>query len=99
MREVQQTVIVTGRIAQHHSLQHRFDRMWRPGIGNEIRPSLAAADIPEGHVVPTDLDLHAVFDQLREGVVRIGRLDRIVQLDVVQLGAADDRFLRLSWAA
>src|SRR5690349_1048376 len=47
----------------------------------------------EGHVVPENLDLSPVLNYLGQSVMRIARLDFIVQFHIVQLGAANDLFL------
>ena len=41
MREVQQTVVVAGRLADDHVLEHRLQRMERPGVADEIRARVA----------------------------------------------------------
>src|SRR5262249_5627087 len=61
----------------------------------EVRPKLSLSGMSERHVVSHDLELSAVLDNRCQGVVGPAWLDGIVQLDVRQLGSADDSLLLL----
>ena len=91
--EIQQTVVIAGRPADEHVLQHLLDGPGRARIADEIGAELALRRAPERHVVAEDFYLFAVLDDRRQRVMRRRRLDRIVKLDVGKLGAADDAFL------
>ena len=92
--EVEQPVVVAGRPADEHVLEHLLDGAGRTAVADEIGAKFTMRGPAEGHVVAQDLDLFPVLDDGRERVVRRGWLDGIVQFDVGQLGAADDAFLR-----
>ena len=97
--EIQQTVVIAGRAADEHVLQHLLDRPWRSRIADEIGAEFALRGTAERHVVAEDLYLLAVLDDGGQRVVRRGRLDGIVEFDVGELGAADDALLRLGRTA
>src|SRR5579864_7865795 len=92
--EVQQPVVVAGRPANEHVLDHLFDSAGRTAVADEIGAKLTMRGPAERHVVAQDLDLFPVLDDCGERVVCRGWLDRIVQFDIGKLGAADDAFLR-----
>src|ERR1700687_187438 len=93
--EVQQTIVVTGRAAHEHVLQHLLDRARRARVADEVGGELPSGNIAEWHVVAENLGLFPVLDQDGQRVVRRAGLDGVVQLDVRQLGATDDPLLRL----
>ena len=93
--EVEQPVVVAGRPADEHVLEHLLDGAGRTAVADEIGAKFTVTRPAEGHVVAQDLDLFSVLDDGGERVVRRGWLDGIVQFDVGKLGAADDAFLRL----
>ena len=93
--EVQQAIVGAGRPADDHVFQHQLHRARRAGVADEVGARVAAARAAERHVVAADRDLLTVLFDHRQGVVRVGRLDVVLKLDVVQLPAADDPFLDL----
>src|ERR1700693_1884600 len=93
--EVQQPIVVPGRAPYEHVLQHLLDRPRRPGVADEVGAELAASDVAERHVVAENLHFFPILDEHGERVVCRGWLDALVQLDIRQLGPADDPFLRL----
>src|SRR5208282_6044814 len=92
--EVEQPVVVAGRPADEHVLEHPFDGAGRAAVADKISAKFAMAWPAERHVVTKNLDLFPVLDDCGERVVCRGGLDRIVQFDIGKLGAADDAFLR-----
>src|SRR5205807_727078 len=84
----------TGRVTGKHVDQHPLGDAGRSGVADVIGAELPAAELPERHVVPQDLELVAVGvgDDV-QGDVRVGRLDAVRHLDVGQLAAADDLLL------
>src|SRR5579864_5273424 len=92
--EVQQPVVVPGRAADEHVLDHLFDSAGRTAVADEIGSKLTMRGSAERHVVAQNLDLFPVLDDRGERAVCRGWLDRIVQFDIGKLGAADDAFLR-----
>ena len=92
--EIQQSVIVAGRLADEHILKHLLDGSRRPAITDEVGAEFASRPT-EGHVVAQDLDLLAVLLDRREDIVCIGCFLGIIRFDVRQLGAADDALLLL----
>ena len=91
--EIQQPIVIAGRPADEHIFQHLLDRSRRTRVADEIGAEFALPGAAEGHVVAEDLHLFAVLDDRGQRVMRGGRLDRVVELDVGKLGAADDAFL------
>ncbi|GAA2769800.1 hypothetical protein GCM10019017_08240 [Streptomyces showdoensis] len=74
--------------------EHQLGHGGGPGVADEVRAELAAADVPERHVGAQDLPLGAVL--VGDGVERdvgVGRLHVVGELDVVRLVAADHAFL------
>ena len=93
--EIEQPVVIAGRTADEHVLEHLLDGAGRTAVADEIGAKFTVRGPAEGHVVAQDLDLFSVLDDGRERVVRRGWLYGIVQFDVGELRAADDSFLRL----
>ena len=93
--EIQQAVIVAGRAADEHVLQHLLDGPGRTRVTDEIGAELAVGDAAERHVVAHDLNLLAVFDDSGQRIVGRCRFNRVVELDVGKLGPADNALLRL----
>ena len=91
--EIQQPIVIAGRPADEHVVQHLLDGSRRARIADEIGAEFALCGAAERHVVAEDLYLFAVLHDRGQRVVRRGRLDRVVELDVGKLGAADDAFL------
>src|SRR6478609_1400925 len=87
--EVEQPVVISGRTADEHVLEHLLDGARRPAVADEISAELALRRLTEGHVVAQDLDLAPVLLDHCQRAVSGGWLGRVVQLDVRELGAAD----------
>ena len=68
--EIEQPVVVAGRPADEHVLEHLLDGAGRTAVADEIGAKFAVRGPAEGHVVAQDLDLFAVLDDRRERVVR-----------------------------
>ena len=68
--EVEQPVVVAGRPADEHVLEHLLDRAGRTAVADEIGAKFTVRGPAEGHVVAQDLDLFSVLDDRRERVVR-----------------------------
>src|SRR5271169_686819 len=80
--EIQQPIVVAGRPADEHVLQHLLDRSRRTCIANEIGAELPLRRGAEGHVVAKDLYFLAVLNDRCEYIVGACRLNRIVELDI-----------------
>ncbi|SOY97263.1 hypothetical protein CBM2599_B51009 [Cupriavidus taiwanensis] len=93
--EIEQPVVVAGRPADEHVLEHLLDRGRRAGVGDEVGAEFARTGAAKHHVVAQDLDFLPVVVERGQRAVRVRWLDTGVQLDVRQLPAADDQFLRL----
>src|SRR5262249_55941297 len=93
--EVEQPIIIAGRAADEHVLDHLLGHRRRAAIADEVGAELTRADSAKGHVVANDLKLFPIFGDRGERIVRRRRLYRVVQFDVGQLGAADDALLLL----
>ncbi len=70
--------------------------MERARVADEVRPRITAGHSAKTHVVAQDFDFSAVFNECRQRIVSECRFVVVVQLDVIQFGATDDAFLRLS---
>ena len=92
--EVEYPVVVAGRPADEHVLEHLLDGARRTAVADEVGAKFTMPGPAEGHVVTQDLDLFPVLDDRGERVVRGRWLDGIVQFDIGKLGAPDDAFLR-----
>ena len=92
--EIEDAVVIAGRLADEHVFEHLLDCGRRPRVANEIGAEFTLADLAERHVVADDLFLFAVLDNLGQLVMGKARLGRGVEFDVGRLGAADDPFLR-----
>src|SRR5260370_25609830 len=92
--EVQQAIVVAWRPTDEHVLQHLLGPLWRARVADEVGPVLAMRRVTEWHVVANDLDLLAILIDRGHRAVRGRGLDRVVELDIGQLGAADDPLLR-----
>src|SRR5438552_608017 len=93
--EVKQPVVVAGRLANKHVIQHLLRRPRRTAVPDEVGPEFIRRGLSERHVVSQDLDLLPVHGDRRERVVRRARFDRLIQLDIRRLRAADDPLLFL----
>src|SRR5258708_34405505 len=93
MAEVEQSVIVAGRPANEHILEHLLDSAWRTAIANEIGTKLTLRRAPERHVVPQDLDLFPALDNRCQPAGRRGWFDGIIQLNIRKLVPANETFL------
>ena len=91
--EVEDAIVIAGRPADEHVLEHLLDGARRAAVADEIGAELAVAGPAEGHVVAEDFDFFAVFFDDGERVVRGGGLHGVVELDVGDFSAADDFFL------
>src|SRR6266849_6479542 len=91
--EIEEPVIVAWRAADEHVLQHLLDRARRAAVTDEVGAELTLRCPAERHVVAQYLDLPATLLDRRQCAVCRGRLDRVIELDIGQLGAADDAFL------
>ena len=95
-REVEEPVVVAGRLADEHVGQHLLDHVRVASVPDEIRPELARADRAERHVEAQDLPLLPVLaDDRVQRDVRVRGLDVVGQLDVAELRAADRSLLVL----
>ena len=95
MAEVEQPIIIAGRLADEHVLDHLLGHPRGAAIADEIGAVFAVSDLAERHVVADDLEFLPVLGDRRQRIVRRGRLDRVVEFDIGELGAADDALLRL----
>src|SRR3984893_10431348 len=93
--EVEPPIIIAGRAADEHVLDHLLGHPRRAAIANEVGAIFTGTDSAEGHVVAHDLKLFAILGNRGERVVRRRRFYRVVQFDVGQLAAADDALLHL----
>ena len=91
--EIQHAIVIARRSSDEHILQHLFGCTRRTSVTDEVGAELALTSPAEGHIFAEDFNLFAVFDDCRQRIVRGSRLDRIVQLNIRELGAADDLFL------
>src|SRR5262249_22220244 len=66
--EIQQSVIVAGRPANEHILEHLLDGSRRPAVTDEVGAELASRPT-ERHVVAEDFELLAVLYDRGEGIV------------------------------
>src|SRR5882762_6875976 len=94
--EVEQAIVIAGRPANEHVLEHLLDSAWRTAVADEIGTKLTLRGPAKRHVVSQDLDLFPVLNNRGECAVRRARLDGSVQFDVRKLLPADDSLLRLS---
>src|ERR1700691_2844343 len=68
--EVEQPIIVAGRLPDEHVLEHLFGRAGRTAVAYEIGTKFALRRPPERHVVAQDFDLFPVLDDGSKRVVR-----------------------------
>lgn len=95
-REVEDAVVVAGRVADEHVAQHRLGDVRVLGVADEVRPELTRPQAAEGHVVPEDLPVVAVLVlDVVERDVGVARLLVLGQLDVGELAPTDDLLLLL----
>ena len=94
--EVENAIVIAGRSADEHVLQHLFDSPGRAAVTNEIGSELAVAGAAEWHVVAQDFDFPAVLFDDGEGIMGGGRLDRVVEFDVGNFCPTYDFFLSFS---
>ena len=87
-------IVIAGRPANEHILQHLLDGARRTAIADEIGPEFAVTRPAEGHIVAEDFDFDAVFFDRRKCVVGKAGFNRVVEFDVGDFPAADDAFLR-----
>jgi hypothetical protein len=79
---------------EEHVLQHPLGHGGSARVPDEVRTELTPTGATEGHVVPEDLALGAIWiDDRVHCDMRIRRLDGVVQLDVGELPAADHLLL------
>lgn len=94
-RKVQDAVVLARRIAHKHALQHLLNDPQAARVADEVGAKDAGAGRAKGHVVAQDAVLVAVG--VLDGGERLVRLlvavGLVVELHVVQLGAADDGLL------
>lgn len=87
--------MLPGRITNKHALQHLLNHPKTARVANEIRAEDAGSRRAKGHVVAQDAMLVAVL--VLDGGQRLVRLlvavGLVVELHVVDLGAADDGLL------
>src|ERR1700677_4582857 len=67
--EVEQPVVVAGRAADEHVLEHLLSGAGRTAVADEIGAKLTMRGPAERHVVAQDLDLFSVLDDCGERVV------------------------------
>src|ERR1700678_11171 len=67
--EVEQAIVVAGRAADEHVLEHLLNGARRTAVADEIGSEFTLRRLAEGHVVAQDLDLFAVLDNGGERVV------------------------------
>src|ERR1700732_3335911 len=67
--EVEQPVVVAGRAANEHVLDHLFDSAGRTAVADEIGTKFTGARSAEGHVVRKNFYLVPVLDDCGERVV------------------------------
>src|SRR5580704_2444885 len=82
------------RTADEHVFEHQLGRAWRTAIADEISSKFTLRGPAERHVVAQDFYLFSVLDNRGERAMCRGRLYGIVQLDIRQLLAPNDSFLR-----
>src|SRR5208337_5537228 len=68
--EIEQSVVIAGRAANEHVLQHLLNRTGRTAVANEIGAKFTLRGPPEGHVVAQDLGLFPILDDGSECVMR-----------------------------
>ena len=95
MAEVENAVVVAGRIAEEHVFEHGLGDAGGAAVSDEEGPELAVAGAAEGHVVAKDLELLAVLFDVGEDVVGVGSFLGVGLLDVGELVASDDALLGL----
>ena len=76
--EIKQPIVVAGRAADEHVLEHLLDRAGRPAVADKVSAKFAMARPSEGHVVTQDLDLFAVLDDCGECAVGGSGLNGVV---------------------
>src|SRR5215471_19420702 len=91
--EVQQPIVVAGGLPDEHVGEHLLDRARRARIADKVGAELAMRGGAERHVVAYDLHLFSVFHDRGQRIVGGCRLDRVIELDVGELRAADDALL------
>src|SRR5262249_50193006 len=94
-REIKQSVIRAGRIADIHTLEHLLDHQEISRIAAEIGSEFPVTWASEGHVVAKDIMLSsACADDGGQGLVRFVRRIVAIDFDIVYLRAADNLLLR-----
>src|SRR5208282_2123290 len=68
--EGEQPVVVAGRPADEHVLEHLLDRAGRTAVADEIGAKFTVRGPAEGHVIAQDLDLFPVLDNRSECAMR-----------------------------
>src|SRR5262249_61957202 len=70
LAEVEQPVVVAGRPANKHILEHLLNSARRTAVPNEIGAKFTVRGPAKWHVIAQDLDLVTVLDDRRESVMR-----------------------------
>lgn len=87
--------MLPGRVADEHTLQHLLNHPQTTRVTDEIRAEDAGAGRSKGHIVADDAVLVAIV--VLDGGQRLVRLlvavGLVVELHVVDFGAADDGLL------
>src|SRR5271170_2727268 len=79
--EIQQSIVVAGRPADEHILEHLLDRSGRTRVANEIGAELALRGAAERHVVAENLLLLSALNDRGQRIMGGRRLDGVVELD------------------
>lgn len=87
--------MLSGRVADEHALQHLLNHPQTARVADEIRAEDAGSRRSKGHVVADDAVLIAVvvLDCGQRLVRLLVAVRLVVELHVVDLGAADDGLL------
>ena len=95
LAEIEQPVVIAGRTADEHVLQHRLRDARSAAVTDEVCAELTVAGPAERHVVSQNLDFFSVLLDDGQRVVREGRFLGVTQLDVGEFLAANDALLGL----
>src|ERR1700733_16065443 len=61
--EIEQPVVVAGRLAHEHIFEHLFNGMGRTAVADEVGAELTVSGPADRHVVPQGLDFFPVLEE------------------------------------